>query len=212
MCIINLKSKLKEGNMEQKYKQARGVNLAAGIVDIVIGALAIVGLIYAIAIIARASSSIPSEYIPVFVMSILISAAQVGCMLGFGIATICYAKEKGQAYCDKKPKFLSFAIVESVILFFSFIGVVTDFDPVSLVVLLLMIAVVVLRYIGYAFIAQVSGKLDQEAQQPEVQPAKKEVSNDSINVDKLQKLTELKESGAITEEEYEHLRKKELGL
>ena len=30
--------------MEQKYKQARGVNLAAGIVDIVIGALAIVGL------------------------------------------------------------------------------------------------------------------------------------------------------------------------
>ncbi len=42
--------------MEQKYKQARGVNLAAGIVDIVIGALAIVGLIYAIAIIAGASS------------------------------------------------------------------------------------------------------------------------------------------------------------
>ena len=197
--------------MEQKYKQARGVNLAAGIVDIVIGALAFVGLIYTIAIIAEASSSIPSEYIPIFVMSILISAAQVGCMLGFGIATICYAKAKGQAYCDKKPKFLSFAIVESVILFFSFIGVVTDFDPVSLVVLLLMIAVVVLRYIGYAFTAQVSGKLDQEAQ-PEVQPAKKEVSNDSINVDKLQKLTELKESGAITEEEYEHLRKKELGL
>lgn len=206
-----MKSKLKGESMEQKYKQARGVNLAAGIVDIVIGALAFVGLIYTIAIIAEASSSIPSEYIPIFVMSILISAAQVGCMLGFGIATICYAKAKGQAYCDKKPKFLSFAIVESVILFFSFIGVVTDFDPVSLVVLLLMIAVVVLRYIGYAFTAQVSGKLDQEAQ-PEVQPAKKEVSNDSINVDKLQKLTELKESGAITEEEYEHLRKKELGL
>lgn len=206
-----MKSKLKGESMEQKYKQARGVNLAAGIVDIVIGALAFVGLIYTIAIIAEASSSIPSEYIPIFVMSILISAAQVGCMLGFGIATICYAKAKGQAYCDKKPKFLSFAIVESVILFFSFIGVVTDFDPVSLVVLLLMAAVVVLRYIGYAFTAQVSGKLDQEAQ-PEVQPAKKEVSNDSINVDKLQKLTELKESGAITEEEYEHLRKKELGL
>ena len=87
--------------MEQKYKQARGVNLAAGIVDIVIGALAIVGLIYAIAIIAGASSSIPSEYIPVFVMSILIYAAQVACMFGFGIATICYAKEKRQAYCDK---------------------------------------------------------------------------------------------------------------
>ncbi len=181
--------------MEQKYKQARGVNLAAGIVDIVIGALAIVGLIYTIVVFVGASSSIPSEYIPVLVMSILITAAQAGCMFGFGIATICYAKEKGQAYCDKKPKFLSFAIVESVILFFSIIGVATDFDPTSLVALLLMIAVVVLRYIGYAFIAQVSGKLDQEAQ-PEVQPAKKEVSNDSINVDKLQKLTELKESGA----------------
>ena len=206
-----MKSKLKGESMEQKYKQARGINLAAGIVDIVIGALAIVGLIYAIAIIAGASSSIPSEYIPVFVMSILIYAAQVACMFGFGIATICYAKEKGQAYCDKKPKLLSFAIVESVILFFSIIGVATEFDPTSLVALLLMIAVVVLRYIGYAFTAQVSGKLDQEAQ-PEVQPAKEEVSNDSINVDKLQKLTELKESGAITEEEYEHLRKKELGL
>lgn len=206
-----MKSKLKGESMEQKYKQARGVNLAAGIVDIVIGALAFVGLIYTIAIIAEASSSIPSEYIPIFVMSILISAAQVGCMLGFGIATICYAKAKGQAYCDKKPKFLSFAIVESVILFFSIIGVATDFDPTSLVALLLIIAVVVLRYIGYAFTAQVSGKLDQEAQ-PEVQPAKEEVSNESINVDKLQKLTELKESGAITEEEYEHLRKKELGL
>lgn len=60
-----MKSKLKGESMEQKYKQARGVNLAAGIVDIVIGALAIVGLIYAIAIIAGASSSIPSEYIPV---------------------------------------------------------------------------------------------------------------------------------------------------
>ena len=106
---------------------------------------------------------------------------------------------------------LSFAIVESVILFFSIIEVATEFDPTSLVALLLMIAVVVLRYIGYAFTAQVSGKLDQEAQS-EVQPAKEEVSNDSINVDKLQKLTELKESGAITEEEYEHLRKKELGL
>lgn len=206
-----MKSKLKGESMEQKYKQARGVNLAAGIVDIVIGALAFVGLIYTIAIIAEASSSIPSEYIPIFVMSILISAAQVGCMLGFGIATICYAKAKGQAYCDKKPKFLSFAIVESVILFFSIIEVATEFDPTSLVALLLIIAVVVLRYIGYAFTAQVSGKLDQEAQ-PEVQPAKEEVSNDSINVDKLQKLTELKESGAITEEEYEHLRKKELGL
>lgn len=201
--------------MEQKYKQARGVNLAAGIVDIVIGALAFVGLIYTIAIIAEASSSIPSEYIPIFVMSILISAAQVGCMLGFGIATICYAKAKGQAYCDKKPKLLSFAIVESVILFFSIIGVATDFDPTSLVALLLIIAVVVLRYIGYAFTAQASGKLDQESQpevQPAVQPAKEVVTNDSINVDKLQKLTELKESGAITEEEYEHLRKKELGL
>lgn len=211
-----MKSKLKGESMEQKYKQARGVNLAAGIVDIVIGALAFVGLIYTIAIIAEASSSIPSEYIPVFVMSILISAAQVGCMLGFGIATICYAKAKGQAYCDKKPKLLSFAIVESVILFFSIIGVATDFDPTSLVALLLIIAVVVLRYIGYAFTAQASGKLDQEAQQPEVQPAvqpaKEVVANESINVDKLQKLTELKESGAITEEEYEHLRKKELGL
>ncbi len=51
-----MKSKLKGESMEQKYKQARGVNLAAGIVDIVIGALAIVGLIYAIAIIAGASS------------------------------------------------------------------------------------------------------------------------------------------------------------
>lgn len=207
--------------MEQKYKQARGVNLAAGIVDIVIGALAIVGLIYAIAIIAGSSSSIPSEYISVFIMSILISAAQVGCMFGFGIATICYAKEKGQAYCDKKPKLLSFAIVESVILFFSFIGVVTDFDSVSLVVLLLMAAVVVLRYIGYAFVSQVYGKLEQQETQNPVgqpvaqsteQPAKEEVSKSEINVDKLQKLAELKESGAITQEEYEYLRKKELGL
>lgn len=34
-----MKSKLKGESMEQKYKQARGVNLAAGIVDIVIGGL-----------------------------------------------------------------------------------------------------------------------------------------------------------------------------
>ena len=48
-----MKSKLKGESMEQKYKQARGVNLAAGIIDIVVGALAIVGLIYAIAIISQ---------------------------------------------------------------------------------------------------------------------------------------------------------------
>lgn len=197
--------------MEKKYKQARGVNLAAGIVDVIIGALAIVGLVYIIVLIGEVSASISSEYVPILIMSCLTSAAQIGCMFGFGIATICYAKSQGQAYCEKKPKFLAFAVVESIILFISFIGVVTDFDPTSLVVLLLMAAVVVLRYIGYAFVSQVYGKLDQEAQ-PEVQPAKEEVVNDSINVDKLQKLAELKESGAITEEEYEYLRKKELGL
>ena len=73
-----------------------------------------------------------------------------------------------------------------------------------------MAVVLVLRYTAYAYIKKVSGKLE-DSQEPENVEQKNSIEKE-INLEKIQRLVDLKNSGAITEEEFEQLKKKELGL
>lgn len=197
-------------------KSARKINLAAGILDIIVGGVAVIGLILSIVTIAGIGGELAAypELVGILVLSIIIAAAEVGCLLGFGIATICYGKSKDKAYCNKKGAFLAFAIIETIGLFFSIIITAVSFSVILLTTLIISIAVMILRWIGYAFVKQVaeSGETTEVLETAkEVKPVEKPVEN-KVDVEKIQKLVELKNSGAISEEEYEYLKKKELGL
>lgn len=210
--------------MEGKLKAARGVNLAAGILDIIKGAWSFVLLIFIVLGIAGVSSSIGDlvgagygqvgEYaglLVTFILTALIFAADVACLLGFGIATICYGKSKDKVYCNKKGAFLAFAIIETIGLFFLIIITAVSISVIYLTTLIISIAIMILRWIGYAFVKQVADVREAKGTLEEAKEAEKP-AEEEVNIDKLQKLVELKNSGMISEEEYEILKKKELGL
>lgn len=197
--------------MKEKYELAKKLNLAAGIIDIIIGSFVLIGLIYLLTIInafAGLSGTLGIGFALIF--SVIIEIILIGCLLGFGIATICFGKVKGQKYCEKKGSFLGFAIVETIVLVFEIATLATSFDVVSLIAILIMAVVLVLRYTAYAYIKKVSGKLE-DSQEPENVEQKNSIEKE-INLEKIQRLVDLKNSGAITEEEFEQLKKKELGL
>lgn len=202
--------------MKEKLKSARKINLAAGILDIIVGGVAVIGLILSIVTIAGIGGELAAypEVVGILVLSIIIAAAEVGCLLGFGIATVCYGSKPDEEYKKKKGKFLAFVIIETILVVFAIVGIVTSFSVTSVITLLIMIAVMILRWIGYAFVKQVaeSGETTEVLETAKVEkPVEKPVEN-KLDVDKIQKLVELKNSGAISEEEYEYLKKKELGL
>lgn len=190
--------------MKEKLKQAKVLNLTAGIVDIVLGGLASIGFILIVVTLAEIGESLAFGW-GIIAFQLIMLALQIGCLLGFGIATIVYKKKQGQEYCNKKGNFLAFAIVETVIAFISLLSVCVSFSILSLIIVLLMIGTVAIRYVAYAFINKVSGKLDED--KSETKPEAKEVGKDVI-LDKIQKLTELKNSGAISEEEFEEIKNK----
>lgn len=198
--------------MKEKLESARKINLAAGILDIIVGACSVISFILTIVLISEivGVGGYPNV-IAIYVIGLIIAAAEIGCLLGFGIATVCQLKNKGEEYCKTKGKLLGFVVVETILVAMALVGLITAFSILSLFTFFTMVAVMILRWIGYAFVKQVAESGEAKGTLEEAKAVEKPAEKE-VNIDRLQKLVELKNSGVISEEEYNILKKKELGL
>ena len=211
-----------EANMKKGFK----VNKAAGIVDIVYASLVmfvgIIMLFYLMIVGSLVSGSVGAAggsqdevgaafgMVGVIVLTIVCALSVVH--LVFGIKTLKFANASQQEYYASKSTLLVFAIIESVLLAISFAGIASS--PEFATVPLMLIAVIVLRWIGFSYCHKgekenpehvVETTHSDEPQQATQNAPKK---NDDNMFDSLEKLNKLRLDGAITQEEFEHMKKK----
>ena len=176
--------------MNNKLKAAKGLNLAAGVLDIIAGVGALIGALLFLftTVLAGAIGSevtdaagggegILAGVMLIMVLFVLIYALEAGCFLGFGISTARANHLDGKAYCAKKGKFLGFLITEIVLLVLAVIAVVLSFDIIQVVILSALALIVVLRIVGYALTRVAEKELDA-APAAKVEPVKAEANEE----------------------------------
>ena len=197
-------------------KRGKGCNLAAGIIEIVYAALLVLGAAYIGFVMAVFGDIIdafggPSgAFSGLILYVVLIALALGGVCLAFGIVTIKTCGKKPDEYYQKSTSILVFSIIETVMFALMFAGIS---EEGSFVAIALLASIVVLHWIGFALMKkgskQVSEPEQAEVKNEEIKEQVKEViiSADEGKVEQLAKLLKLKKSGAITEEEFEILKK-----
>ncbi len=216
------------GNIMKKgYK----VNKAAGIVDIVYASLvmfaSLIMLVYLMIVGAAVSEvvgaaggsqgEVDAFFATTGIVVFVITCALSVVYLVFGIKTLKYSNSSQKQYFSSKSALLAFAIVESVFLLFAFASIAASPEFAS--VPLLLIASLILRWIGYAYCVQGekeeankivennSQQADQQNTQNDAQQSEP-VPNDDKMFQNLEKLNKLRVDGAITQEEFENMKKK----
>ena len=167
----------------KKINTSRGLNIAAGILDILIA----VGLLIVVAILffsttfigllgsdiagAVGGESASIEFLEGFallgggllIFGSLIFLAAGACYLGFGIATLVACKRRGKEYCAKKGKFLGFFIVEIIFFVTVLISLILMYNPVLLAAVLFLALVLSFRIAAFALAKQAHAELNGPA-------------------------------------------------
>ena len=192
-------------------RRGRGCNLAAGIIDIVFAGMAIVAALYvafAGAVLGDFIGAIGGGSIAgIIAVTVIIMLIYAAAFLTFGIITIKICNKEPEEYRKKSTPILVFAIIESVLAFLSLIGT----SEVSIIELFIILAIAVLHWVGFGLMKK--GTAVADIQNPEIKEQAFEVKETvkpaakKSKIDELQKLMTLKDSGVITEEEFEILKK-----
>ena len=208
-------------------KKGRGFNLTAGIMDIVVSVYyLIMGFImcFASSFITALSQAIEetggagAEEVGAMIGTIIVLVGIMylilaGLMLTFGILTIKVANGSEEEYYAKTGRLLGFSITLSVMLFLQIISIATTFNAMSLIALLIFAVIVVFHWVGFGLAKSGANAKDEPAVTIKLPKAEeKKVENGEVILDsdvaKLERIAKLKESGAISEEEYNNIKSK----
>lgn len=162
--------------MNSKLKTAKGLNLAAGVLDIITGVVALIGamLFLFTTVLAGAigdevtdaaggGEGILAGVLLIMILFVLIYALEASCFLGFGISTARANRLDGKAYCARKGKFLGFFITEIIILVLAIISMVLSFDIFQVAILSILVITVALRIAGYALTRKAENEISAPA-------------------------------------------------
>lgn len=201
-------------------KRGRGCNLAAGIIEIVYAAILVLGAAYIGFVMAIFGDMVgafggPSGAFNGLIIYIVLIALALGAVfLAFGISTVKTCGKEPEEYYKKSTSILVFSIIETVLFGLTFAGIN---EEGSFVAIVLLLSIVVLHWVGFALMkkgskqvqtAEKAGDKNEEIKEQaiEVKEVVKPAAKKS-KIDELQKLMALKDSGVITEEEFEALKK-----
>jgi hypothetical protein len=213
----------------KNVKTAKSLNLAAGIIDIVLSAILLGGIISLILLFNELYGLIGGYVYDILIIALVLNIIEFSVYLIFGIVTLVFRARNGDAYVAKKGTFLTFAIVETILLCFILYGVISNPTVFNFIYLFLSIGLVTVRYIGFAYLVKANNYQEElrsneatiknvappSQPQPEIRventtPVKENKESDPHEVitKKLQSLNQLKKDGLITDEEFEELKKK----
>lgn len=209
-------------------KKGFKVNKAAGILDIVYASLVmfvgimmlfylmIVGSLVSGSVGAAggAESEVDAAFGTVGVIVLTIVCALSVVHMVFGIKTLKFANASQQEYYASKSTLLVFAIIESVLLAISFAGIASS--PEFATVPFMLIALIVLRWIGFSYCQKGEKENQEQTQVVETttleapqQTTESETKRNNDNMfESLEKLNKLRLDGAITQEEFDQMKKK----
>lgn len=199
-------------------KKGRGCNLAAGIIDIILGSFLIIGTIYYIYLFNILRGS---DYSRLF-KSILIASIVLCIILGvmylvFGILTVKFCQAKPGIYYARSKALLAFSIVETIIICYYIFSIVSLFSVLTSISFLIYLSSMVLHWVGYGIMLKgVQNDVEMTANGVTVKPQTyeaptAEIKTSNFNEDiytQLTKLNELKQNGIITEEEFQTMKYK----
>ena len=199
-------------------KKGKGFNLTAGILDIIVSVFyVIVGFIMLCAgslfdavgdaVTSAGGSGVEAELVGVFSAIIgVVFLLYFVLYLTFGILTIKVANADANVYYAKTGRLLGFSITFTVFFALELIGVITAFDVSMLIGIILSLVILTFHWLGYGFANAGSKKFALSSAETtggnNLQTAEPSVA------EQLEKLSKLKESGAITEEEFNEMKSK----
>lgn len=128
-------------------------NTIAGIFDLILGALSLIGLIlfniYKININNLLTSPM---YVASYIFSIIFFSIIVTGFIFFGIKTLFYNKYDTPKYIEKSGMFLTFAIIELLTCIIVFISTISQFNILLLSFFICNLLIIILRTIACLFI------------------------------------------------------------
>ena len=204
-------------------KKGRGCNLAAGIIDIILASFLIIAGIYYLIVGSAFMNS--NDAVLISAGEIVFIAGLVGLLLGagyltFGILSIKYAIASPEIYYAKKRAYLTFSIIESVVVIYFIYSVIAVGDALAIISLLIYLSAMILHWVGFGLMAKgrsemtmsnngVTVELKQNASIPQTQEVETQKQSFNENVyAQLTKLNELKQNGIISEEEFQEMKNK----
>lgn len=188
-------------------KKGRGCNLAAGIIDIILASFLIIAGIYYLIVGSAFMDS--NDAVLITAGEIVFIAGLVGLLLGagyltFGILSIKYANASPEIYYAKKSAYLTFSIIESVVVIYFIYSVIAVGDALAIISLLIYLSAMILHWVGFGLMAKghsemtmsnngVTVELKQNASISQTQEVETQKQSFNENVyAQLTKLNELK--------------------
>ena len=208
-------------------KKGRGFNIAAGVLDIIlsVGFLALSGLFMFASFFISIFGAVEDAFggpgvLDLFAAFGIIFA--VGALILFvvilvlGILILKTANATPKDYYQKTGRMLGIAIVMTILVAFSSYALVEALTVETIVLYVALLAIVAFHWAGYGMAKHASKKYANEIENSSVEVSpevkvkekKEEIQTNDPKIEKLEKLSKLKEAGIISQDDFEKMKEK----